>query len=152
MASGAEVTVRPMRPEDLSETLDMWVAAWQVAYPQKDFAAQRGWTADRIAELERTGSQSFVAQHDGRIVGALVVNPDTGYLDQLVVATDCQGRGLAAILLAQARRVAPRGIDLHVNRDNARAIAFYRKHDFRTVGEDVNPRSGAPIYRRSWRP
>ena len=152
MASGAEVTVRPMRPEDLSETLDMWVAAWQVAYPQKDFAAQRGWTADRIAELERTGSQSFVAQHDGRIVGALVVNPDTGYLDQLVVATDCQGRGLAAILLAQARRVAPRGIDLHVNRDNARAIAFYRKHDFRTVGEDVNPRSGAPIYRMSWRP
>jgi putative acetyltransferase len=152
MASGADVTVRPMRAEDLSQTLDMWVEAWQVAYPAIDFAARRGWTADRIAELERTGSQSFVAESDGRIVGALVVNPDTGYLDQLVVATDCQGRGLAAKLLAEARRVAPRGIDLHVNCDNARAIAFYRKHDFRTVGEDVNPRSGAPIYRMSWRP
>jgi putative acetyltransferase len=152
MASGADVIVRPMRAEDLSETLDIWVAAWQVAYPAIDFKARRGWTADRIAELERSGSRSFVAQHGDRIVGALVVNPDTGYLDQLVVATECQGRGIAALLLAEARRVAHCGLDLHVNQDNVRAIAFYRKHDFRTVGEDVNPRSGAPIYRMSWRP
>jgi putative acetyltransferase len=146
------VIVRPMRPEDLPETLDMWVAAWQVTYPQIDFSARRGWTADRIAELERTGSQSMVALCDGRIVGALVVNPDTGYLDQLVAATDWQGRGIAALLLAEARRIAPAGLDLHVNQDNARAIRFYEKHDFKTTGEDVNPRSGAPIYRMSWRP
>jgi putative acetyltransferase len=152
MASGTDVIVRPMRAEDLSETLDMWVAAWQVAYPQIDFATRRGWTSDRIAELERTGSRSAVVLHEGRIVGALVVNPDTGYLDQLVVATDCQGRGIAALLLAEARRIAPAGLDLHVNQDNARAIRFYQKHAFKTVGEDVNPRSGAPIYRMSWRP
>jgi putative acetyltransferase len=152
MASGTDVIVRPMRAEDLSETLDMWVAAWQVAYPLIDFAARRGWTADRIAELERSGSRSLVAQRDGRIVGALVVNPDTGYLDQLVVATDCQGQGMAAHLLAEARRIAPAGLDLHVNVDNARAIRFYEKHDFKTTGEDVNPRSGAPIFRMSWRP
>ena len=151
-ASGTDVIVRPMRAEDLSETLDIWVAAWQVAYPQKDFAAQRGWTADRIAELERTGSRSVVASRDGRIVGALVVNPDTGYLDQIVVATEWQGRGIAALLLAEARRMAPAGIDLHVNQDNARAIRFYENHDFKMTGEDVNPRSGAPIFRMSWRP
>jgi len=152
MASGTDVIVRPMRAEDLAETLDMWVAAWQVAYPDIDFAARRGWTADRIAELERTGSRSMIALRDGAIVGALVVNPDTGYLDQLVVATDCQGRGVAALLLAEARRMAPAGLDLHVNRDNARAIRFYEKHDFKTTGNDVNPRSGAPIFRMSWRP
>jgi putative acetyltransferase len=152
MASGPDVIVRPMRAEDLAQTLDMWVAAWQVAYPTIDFKARRGWTADRIAELERSGSRSFVAERNDRIVGALVVNPDTGYLDQLVVATECQGRGIAAILLAEARRVTRGGLDLHVNQDNARAIAFYQKHDFQTVGEDVNPRSGAPIYRMSWRP
>jgi putative acetyltransferase len=152
MASGTDVIVRPMRADDLPETLDMWVAAWQVAYPAIDFKVRRGWTADRITELERSGSRSFVAQRDGRIVGALVVNPDTGYLDQLVVATECQGGGVAAILLAEARRVARCGLDLHVNQDNARAIRFYEKHGFKTIGEDLNPRSGAPIYRMSWRP
>jgi putative acetyltransferase len=152
MASGPDVTVRSMRADDLPETLDMWVAAWQVAYPAIDFAARRGWTADRIAELERTGSHSLIALRGDRIVGALVVNPETGYLDQFVVATECQGGGVGAILLAEARRLAPIGLDLHVNQDNARAIRFYEKHDFKTTGEDVNPRSGAPIYRMSWRP
>ena len=150
--SGADVVVRPMRAEDMAETLDMWVAAWQVAYPDINFAARRGWTADRIAELERTGSCSVIASRDGRIVGALVVNPDTGYLDQLVVATECQGLGVATILLAEARRIAPAGLDLHVNQDNGRAIRFYEKHEFKTMGEDVNPRSGAPVFHMSWRP
>jgi putative acetyltransferase len=150
MADDGGVTVRPMAAEDLAETLDMWVAAWQAAYPNIDFAARRGWTKDRIAELERTGSRSLVALRDDRIVGALVVNPQTGYLDQIVVATADQGRGVAAILLAAARRISPQRLDLHVNQDNARAIRFYQKHGFVTVAEDVNPRSGAPIYRMRW--
>jgi len=152
MVDGDGVTVRPMRPEDLAATLDMWVAAWQAAYPHIDFAARRDWTQDRIAELERTGSHSLIALRDDRIIGVLVVNPKTGYLDQIVVATADQGRGVADILLAQARRLSPQNLDLHVNQDNARAIGFYQKHGFITVAEDINPRSGAPIYRMSWRP
>jgi putative acetyltransferase len=152
MADEASVIVRPLEAGDLPETLDMWVAAWQAAYPAIDFAARRGWTQDRIAELERTGSQSFVASRNGRIVGALVVNPDTGYLDQFVVATECQGTGVGGVLIAEARRLAPSGLDLHVNQDNERAVRFYQKHGFLTAGEDVNPRSGAPIFLMRWRP
>jgi putative acetyltransferase len=146
------LTVRAMQPEDLSETLDMWVAAWQAAYPTIDFAVRRSWTAKRIAELERKGSRSRVAISDGSIVGALVANPETGYLDQIVVAVERQGTGVAEALLAEARRLSPSRLDLHVNQDNARAIRFYRKHGFVVTGEDINPRSGAPIYLMSWRP
>src|SRR5215475_12006246 len=120
--------LRPMLAADLPEMIDMWVATWQVAYPRINFEARRGWAIDHITDLERTGSRSVVVLTGGRIVGALVVNPDTGYLDQIVVATDSQGRGIADALLAEARRLSPARLDLHVNQDNARAIGFYEKH------------------------
>jgi putative acetyltransferase len=108
--------------------------------------------ADRIAELERTGSQSRVITCDGRIVGALVVNLNTGYFDQLVVAAEHQGSGVADALLAEARQLSPSRLDLHVNKDNTRAVRFYAKNGFAVTGEDINPRSGASIYLMTWRP
>ncbi|PWB63866.1 MAG: GNAT family N-acetyltransferase [Bradyrhizobiaceae bacterium] len=140
-------TVRPLAPADLSEALDLWVAAWQAAYPAIDFSARRGWIAERIA-----GAHAAVAVLDGRIAGLLVIDPRSGDLDQLVVATACQGRGVAAALIAEARRLAPAGLDLTVNQDNARAIRFYEKHGFVRTGAAVNPNSGAPTFRMSWRP
>jgi putative acetyltransferase len=151
-AAAPSLILRPMQPHDLAETLDVWVASWQAAYPDIDFAARRGWAADHIAELERSGSHSCVAILDGRIVGAVVVNPATGYLDQIVVALDCQGYGVGDALLAEARRLSPALLELHVNQDNARAIRFYEKHGFVVAGEDVNARSGAPIYLMRWQP
>ena len=151
-ARAAGLTLRPMLPADLAETIDLWVASWQAAYPAIDFEARRAWAVEHFAELQRTGSRPVVALDGGTIVGALVVNPQTGYLDQLVVAARQQGRGIAVMLIEEARRLSPGGLDLHVNQDNARAIGFYEKHGFAKSGEDVNPRSGAPIYKMSWRP
>jgi putative acetyltransferase len=74
------------------------------------------------------------------------------YLDQLVVAPERWGSGLAAALLAEAKRLSPRGLDLLVNKDNARAIRFYQKHGFVYAGEDKNPVSGIPVNRMTWRP
>jgi putative acetyltransferase len=147
-----DLLVRPMLPADLPEVIDVWVATWQVAYPHINFEARRGWAVDHIAGLEREGSLSFVVLGEGRILGALVVDPNTGYLDQIVVATGHQGHGVADVLLAEARRLSPSRLDLHVNQDNGRAVRFYEKNGFRKTGEDVNPRSGALICKMSWRP
>jgi putative acetyltransferase len=144
--------VRDMRDDDLEETLDLWVAAWQEAYPAINFKARRQWALNHIANLEQDGSLCFVAAAESRIVGLLVVDPNTGYLDQIVVATDQQGRGVADALLAHARRQAPDGLDLHVNQDNARAVRFYEKNGFTKAGSDVNATSKAPTYKMSWRP
>src|SRR5690242_11488185 len=88
LRDNAVLLVRPMLPAHLPEMLDMWVAAWQAAYPAIDFEARRGWAADHFAALERSGSVSVIALCDGSIVGALIVDPQTGYLDQIVVARE----------------------------------------------------------------
>jgi putative acetyltransferase len=139
-----DVTVRPLQPSDLSETLDMWVAAWQVAYPDIDFAARRNWITERIG-----GTDASVAIAHERIIGLLVFDPSSGYLDQIVVAPEYQGRGIAFRLLTQALSGA-QTVMLHVNQDNRRAIRFYEKHGFVVTREDVNPRSGAPTYEMLW--
>ena len=46
----------------------------------------------------------------------------------------------------------PAALRLEVNKDNARAIRFYERNGFGHAGEDVNPTSGRPVLRMSWRP
>jgi putative acetyltransferase len=55
------------------------------------------------------------------------------------------------MLLDEAKRISPKGLELLVNKDNARAIRFYEKHGFDYASEDSNPVSGKPVNRMSWR-
>jgi putative acetyltransferase len=147
----AGVTLRPMTRADRAEVFDVWTVSWTQAYPAIDFAARRAWMDRRLDELEKAGAHIVVALDGARIVGLVTVDPSTGYLDQLVVATTHQRRGIAAILLDDAKLLSRSRIDLHVNQDNAKAIAFYRKQGFAVSGESVNERSGTPTYKMSWR-
>ena len=54
--------------------------------------------------------------------------------------------------LYEAKRLSPKGIDLQVNKDNARALRLYDRCGFKIAGEDVNAYSGAPVYLMRWRP
>jgi putative acetyltransferase len=86
------------------------------------------------------------------MIGFVTIDPGTLYLDQIVVAPEYWGTGLAGALIAEAKRASPRGLDLDVNTDNARAIAFYQKEGFVITGGGINPRSGRPVHHMSWRP
>ena len=64
------------------------------------------------------------------IVGFVTIDAEDCYLDQIVVAPERWGSPLASALLGEAKRISPSGIELMVNKDNARAIRFYEKHGF----------------------
>jgi putative acetyltransferase len=85
------------------------------------------------------------------LAGFVTVDPKTMYLDQIVVAPEYWGSPVALSLLEEAKRLSPRGLDLLVNKDNARAIRFYEKHGFAYAGEDKNPVSGKPVNKMTWR-
>src|SRR5262249_38561221 len=97
-------------------------------------------------------AEVVVAEAEGTINGFVTVDPRTLYLDQIVVAPEHWRSSIGSTLLAEAKRISPAGLDLHVNMDNARAIAFYIKHGFAISGADKNPVTGRPVHRMSWRP
>ncbi len=86
------------------------------------------------------------------LAGFVTVDPKTKYLDQIVVAPEQWGSGVALALLDEAKHLSPSGLDLLVNKDNARAIHFYEKHGFVYAGDDKNPVSGIAVNKMTWRP
>ncbi len=145
-------TLRPYQAADEAAAIELWRRTWQEAYPAIDFAARLDWWRERWRNELVPNTAVILAEVDGDLIGFITVEPATGYIDQVVVAPQAWGSGVAAMLLEEAKRVSPARLDLSVNKDNARAIRFYQKHGFAVSGEDVNPLSGAPIYKMRWRP
>jgi putative acetyltransferase len=130
--------------------VELWRCSWQQAYPRIDFSARLKWWQARWRDELVGRARVRVAEIGNELVGFVTVDP-TGYLDQIVVAPQAWGSGVADLLIAEAKRLSPNGLQLHVNVDNARAIGFYRKHDFTVAGHDTNPHSGAAVLLMDWR-
>jgi putative acetyltransferase len=138
------------RDEDASVVL--WLRAWQKTYPELDFAERLDWWRRRWRKELLPAAEVVIAEAEGDMIGFVTVDPRTLYLDQIVVAPEFWGSGVGSALIAEAKRLSPGGLDLDVNTDNARAIAFYGKQEFAITGAGKNPISGKPVHRMSWRP
>ena len=138
------------RDEEAANAL--WLRTWQAAYPQIDFAERLDWWRERWRKELVPTCEITIAEGDGGMIGFVTVDPKTRYLDQMVVAPDQWRFGVGTALIDEAKRVSPEGLDLDVNIDNARAIGFYRRQGFSISGAGVNPISGRPVHRMSWRP
>jgi len=150
--SGLSFTLRPYAPADEDAAIELWRRTWQATYPQIDFASRVDWWRQRWREELVPAATITVAEARGNMVGFVTADPRTFDLDQLVVAPEAWGSEVATALIAEAKRISPSGLDLHVNTDNARAIRFYEKHGFAISGEAINWRSGKPVHKMSWRP
>ncbi len=144
--------LRPYTAADEDAAIELWRRTWQLHYPQIDFSARLDWWRQRWRNELVPAATITIAEAAGSMVGFVTVDPLTFDLDQIVVAPEAWGGGLASALIVEAKRISPRGLDLYVNIDNMRAIRFYEKHGFVISGEAINWRSGAPVHKMSWRP
>jgi putative acetyltransferase len=149
--SGQAPTLRPYAAADEEAAIALWQRTWQQTYPDIDFDARLGWWRDRWRNELVAQTRIVVAEDAGVMTGFVTVDPNTLYLDQIVVAPEAWGSGTAEALLRAARELSPRGLDLQVNQDNARAIRFYQKQGFSITGEDKNS-AGRLTYWMKWRP
>ena len=145
-------TLRSYRDADEDAVIELWRRTWQTHFPHIDFNARVAWWRERWRQELVPAAKIVVADETGTIVGFVTVDPATRYLDQIVVAPEHWGGGIADALLAEAARLSPLGLDLMVNTDNARAIRFYEKHGFVHTGQGKNPVSGRPVKTMAWRP
>jgi putative acetyltransferase len=150
--SAPAFTLRPYAPADEDAAIELWRRTWQQAYPRIDFTARLDWWRQRWRDELVPAATITVAEAGTKMVGFVTVDVSTFDLDQIVVAPETWGMGVATALMAEAKRISPAGLDLHVNTDNTRAISFYEKHGFVISGEAINWRSGAPVHKMSWRP
>jgi len=151
-SAGKTVSYRPYRPSDEDAAIALWLRTWQATYPQIDFTKRLEWWRERWHKELLPTAAIVVAESENGIAGFVTVDPHTLYLDQIVVAPELWGSDVGTGLIAEAKRLSPGGLDLDVNTDNARAIRFYEKQRFSISGAGVNPISGKPIHRMSWRP
>jgi len=144
--------LRPYSPADENPAIELWRRTWQHHFPHIDFGAREAWWRERWRQELVPIADVIVAEQNGTLAGFVTIDPRTGYLDQIVVAPEAWGSSIAAALLGEAKRLSPGGIELTVNKDNARAIRFYEKHGFKYLRDDKNPVSGRAVNRMGWTP
>jgi putative acetyltransferase len=146
------ISLRAYQADDEDASVAMWLRTWQATYPALDFAERLDWWRERWRHELLPVAEVVIAEANGSMIGFVTIDTATRYLDQLVVAPEYWGAGVGQDLIAEAKRLSPSGVDLDVNVDNARALAFYRKCGFAITGDGKNPITGRPIHRMSWRP
>ena len=152
MTSEPGISLRAYQTDDEDASVALWLRTWQATYPALDFAERLDWWRVRWRRELLPVAEIVIAEVNGSMIGFVTIDTATRYLDQLVVAPEYWGSGVGLDLIAEAKRLSPSGVDLDVNVDNARALAFYRKCGFAITGDGKNPITGRPIHRMSWRP
>lgn len=141
-ASDTHVALRDAVRADLDALADLWHAGWQDAHAAILPAELARWrTRDSFRErLADALAQVRVAGPIGAPRGFCMTHDDE--LDQLFVARDARGGGIAAALVADAEaRLARRGVAiawLACATGNARAAHFYEKCGWRRAGTMVS--------------
>jgi len=146
--------IRARSDSDWSALLDLWVASWRVTFPDIDFDARRDWLTQQIVRLEANGARTLclIELPTAALAGFVIIDPATGWLDQICVDPACSGKGYGEGLLRAARELSPRLIQLDVNLENVRAIRFYERNGFIKTGAGKNPLSGRSTIKMEWRP
>lgn len=147
-----EVRLRPYRHEDVDDAIGIWMRAWQTAMPEIAFAKRLEWWRHRWQHDLVPNNTITIAEVGSRPEGFVVIDPRSGWLDQLAVEPVLWGHGVADKLMEEAKRVSPEGVRLDVNQTNVRAIRFYERVGFVRAGEGMNKHSGAATYLYEWKP
>lgn len=117
--------IRAFILDDLEAVASLWLTVNMEAH---DFIPATYWRGqyEGVKGL-LPGSELYVAQEDGEIVGFIGLNQ--GHIEGLFVLKQQRGQGIGRALLAYGQKKYDM-LTLHVYVKNVRAVAFYKKSGF----------------------
>ncbi|MCF4166054.1 GNAT family N-acetyltransferase [Zavarzinia compransoris] len=131
MAEDALLRARTVEAGDIWACAEIFLDARRRAKPHVP--------ADRFAfedfSLATADLDLIVAERGGDIVGFAGFDPPANEIDLLFVAPAAQGRGVGALLLAEATRRLRPGAHLRCEASNGAVRAFYRAQGWVELGE-----------------
>lgn len=127
-----KITLRDYTPADFDALYEI---------DQKVFEAGIAYSRRQLREyLQLAGAECILAETGGKIAGFIVTAHEdgVGYIVTIDVLPVHRRQAAGTLLLAEAeRKLAVNGIreiELETATDNASAVAFWRKHGYRTQG------------------
>ena len=146
----ANTLVRPMKPQEAAQTAKMLHGSAEVAYRDINWHHSKeeivSWFTSSLDQWESI----WICQSGDQICGVLCLQP--GFVDQLFIHVDWQGKGLGAALIERAKLIYPEGFWLYVFQKNTSAIAFYEKQGLIQGEAGVSPNEGEKDFKYHWRP
>lgn len=140
------VQTEPQRNELAALASEIWHECFAelLSLSQIDFMVDKFQSRTAMqSQMDEEGYEYYFATQDGEVQGYVGVQPKDGklYLSKLYLRAAARGTGLAPAALAFVEDLArQRGCShvwLTVNRQNARAIAAYKKAGFGQIREQV---------------
>ena len=144
--------VRAYRPDDLDATVALWYRSWTSTFPDLRHPQSFNEWKTRFQQKILTSSTTWIAEIEGVIAGFMTIVEQDGYIDQLFVDPDFQGRGIGSGLMELAKRLSPGGLSLHTLQQNVSARTFYEKLGFKAGAVGVNRVNGQPNIEYHWEP
>ncbi|MEU6642120.1 GNAT family N-acetyltransferase [Saccharomonospora sp. NPDC046836] len=133
-----QIHIRRAEPHEAAVIAEIWRAAWHDGHDGNvpaELVAARDESSFTTRAAQRTGDTT-VAVVDGEVAGFIMVDGDE--VEQVFVAANHRGRGVADVLLEEAeRQVRAAGHPstwLAVVPGNTRARRFYERHGWVDAG------------------
>jgi ribosomal protein S18 acetylase RimI-like enzyme len=127
-----DITLGAAAAESASEIAEIHLAARREAMPHlhrpHSDEAVRNWFGGAVGQPPGTW---WAARQGSRIVGYMLLQEE--HLDHLYVLPGWQRRGIGSLLLAHAKQLSPRRLQLYAFQRNTAAREFYEAHGFRAV-------------------
>ena len=146
------LTIRPARADEYDAVADVWARSWLSNRIGSESASTlTAIMRERIPLEIKDGWSLYVADDAGTIGAMLAFRLRDGYLDQLFIAPEYQGKKLGKRLLAFTRDNLPNEIWLRCVRENERAWRWYEREGFVFEKEQLDPRSGYTMKYYRWK-
>ena len=143
-------TIRPARADEYDEIARVWMNSWASTGIEEANNLILARLRARIPMEIEKGWSLYVADDQGTIAAMLALHMLDGYLDQLFVAPEHQGRSIGRMLLAFTRERLPDEIWLRCVRENEKAWRWYEREGFTFETEQVEPMTGFVMKYYRW--